>query len=90
MNDDDNQLHLRTLFSGLVPFHQNSVITPEEYNVRRQRLDEWKTMIQYAEEQNKEAVLRYVSAAEKQKLESAMEQGRLAQCVYMLWMLSCT
>lgn len=63
----------------LVPFSPNTIVTPEDYRANLERLQKIKAALTFYEEQNNQGLQRYYE--EKQALESAVEQGRLAAYV---------
>ncbi|KAI0638588.1 hypothetical protein C8Q77DRAFT_1091799 [Trametes polyzona] len=75
-NDDGNGQRHYSQAGELVPFAVNPTVTPEDYRANMERVQQLKAAISMFEEQNQHGLQRYYE--ERQALEAAVEQGRLA------------
>ncbi|KAI0677637.1 hypothetical protein C8Q78DRAFT_1181142 [Trametes maxima] len=76
MNNGDRSTTYSYPTGEVVPFAANSVVTPEDYQTNLERIQQVKAALAFYEEQNNQGLHRFYE--EKQALEAAVEQGRLA------------
>ncbi|KAI0650830.1 hypothetical protein C8Q79DRAFT_902758 [Trametes meyenii] len=76
MNNGDKSVTHAYPTGELVPLAPNSVVTPEDYKTNLQRIQQVKAALAFYEQQNNNGLQRFYE--ERQALEAAVEQGRLA------------
>ncbi|KAI9057407.1 hypothetical protein FKP32DRAFT_1689223 [Trametes sanguinea] len=76
MNNGDGRQTNPYPAGELVPFAPNSIVTPEDFEANRARIEQVKAALAFYEQQNMQGLQRFYE--ERQALEAAVEQGRLA------------
>lgn len=81
MNNGDGKQTNQYPTGELVPFAPNSIVTPDDYLANLERIEQVKAALAFYEQQNNQGLQRFYE--ERQALEAAVQQGRLAAYVYI-------
>ncbi|OSD04445.1 hypothetical protein PYCCODRAFT_1386510, partial [Trametes coccinea BRFM310] len=76
MNNGDGRQTNQYPTGELVPFAPNSIVTPDDYLANLERIEQVKAALAFYEQQNNQGLQRFYE--ERQALEAAVQQGRLA------------